>query len=324
MARIVIDKHRNCLYTRSTSDHISVVYLGPAGDMFTPITTLTAICKSAQVLCPGTPSLDIRNFSIAHLQPTLPNESKNVHLVAITSTGCRLYFTHSRMGYNGYSYSSSRSGEPSGLHLMHVRPPPPSLRDPLEEESARHAARFNAFASAQQLALITPKPLIITEVPTAYYTSGFMVSAISSGQVNASDTLLCTSIDLGKISASPSQAGVTQNPSYSNISSYGGNAYGTNAPRHALVEFASLLPVTGKAWAVAEIPRPSLPRHPPALPHPNALNELASQFSEPLHSLLLLTNQGLTKIVKQRPVDCLKELLSAEDAVGQVRKFVEK
>lgn len=69
-------------------------------------------------MCPS--STDINDFKISWIQPTTPAEAKSYQLVAVTSTGCRLYFTY-------YSQGSKSKGAPNTLELVHVRTPPPTL-----------------------------------------------------------------------------------------------------------------------------------------------------------------------------------------------------
>ena len=64
---------------------------------------------------------------------------------------------------------------------------------------------------------------------------------------------------------------------------------------------------------IAEVRKLPLYAQPPADSEPNAMFELATQFSEPPRQFLVFTNEGLSYIVKRRAVDHLKQLLEQYD-----------
>ncbi|KAI8579508.1 hypothetical protein K450DRAFT_241319 [Umbelopsis ramanniana AG] len=120
---IAIDTARNVLYMLSKKSNLEVVYLSVDDKGFTRAAKNTEVCKSAQLMCPTSPLLETQNFELVSIHPISERESKKIHLVAVTSTGCRLYFTHHRNGLRN-SFPIPPSTPPNALELVHVRIPP--------------------------------------------------------------------------------------------------------------------------------------------------------------------------------------------------------
>jgi len=53
------------------------------------------------------------------------------------------------------------------------------------------------------------------------------------------------------------------------------------------------------------------------------INELATQFSEPSRQFMILTNVGLTFLVKRRALDYLKAVIEEVQAEGVVQPIIE-
>ncbi|KAJ8656471.1 hypothetical protein O0I10_007794 [Lichtheimia ornata] len=115
---IAADDEGRVLYQLFESSAIQVTYLGEDGLSFKNVVKNNKIHTAARLMCPS--STDINDFKISWIQPTTPAEAKSYQLVAVTSTGCRLYFTY-------YSQGSKSKGAPNTLELVHVRTPPPTL-----------------------------------------------------------------------------------------------------------------------------------------------------------------------------------------------------
>jgi len=113
---IAIDESRNILYTLSDKKSVIQVYdLGDKGDMIAKVAEKSNIIEEAQYLCPR----GVKSFKIVSLTPITTTESSRVTLMAVTSTGIRLYFS-------SYPNSYTTTGRPSVLDLLHVRLPPTS------------------------------------------------------------------------------------------------------------------------------------------------------------------------------------------------------
>ncbi|KAK2179646.1 hypothetical protein NP493_478g02009 [Ridgeia piscesae] len=115
LLHISIDDSRKLLYTLSEKGTIQLFDLGEDGKGMSRVAAIsqqTTLQNSALVAR----TIDKSNFKpIVYIAAIPKTESINVHLVAITHTGARLYFTTSAF------YQRSR---PSMLSLIHVRMPP--------------------------------------------------------------------------------------------------------------------------------------------------------------------------------------------------------
>ncbi|KAI9029822.1 Nup133 N terminal like-domain-containing protein [Phycomyces nitens] len=109
------------LYQLHQSSSIQVTYLGENGASFITKAKKTNILQDVRSSCPQL-SFTSENFKCISLYATSPEESTKYQLIAITSNGCRLYFTHFKS-----STHLTKTDPPNTLDLIHVRPPPPSL-----------------------------------------------------------------------------------------------------------------------------------------------------------------------------------------------------
>ncbi|XP_052257804.1 nuclear pore complex protein Nup155-like [Dreissena polymorpha] len=116
LVQIQVDNTRNILYGRTEKGTLQVYDLGADGKGLSKVAAipLQNIVHNASHIAR---TIDRSNFKpLVHIAPITSSESSNVHLVAITQTGLRLYFTT-----NPFGSSKSR---PSMLTLVHVRLPP--------------------------------------------------------------------------------------------------------------------------------------------------------------------------------------------------------
>ncbi|KAJ8580206.1 hypothetical protein M405DRAFT_74793 [Rhizopogon salebrosus TDB-379] len=72
---------------------------------------------------------------------------------------------------------------------------------------------------------------------------------------------------------------------------------------------------------MATVPHESVPAS--GTPSPPVINELATQFSEPSRQFMILTNVGLTFLVKRRALDYLKVVIEEVQTEGVVQPIIE-
>jgi nuclear pore complex protein Nup155 len=314
----ISDLKRNCFYTLSSQNTIS--YYTPSGDKsIQHIQSLSSLYKSAQEKAPGSPALTPQNFQVISIQSVDPSESRlGVQLVAITTNGVRLYFAPS-MGY-GYSFSSSSA--PSGLRplqLVHVRLPPLNLIHP-DEQVKLHRPAVSSYGGPQIHPQPTSRPFIVTSLDNACYQDGLIVGA-QTGDTDGTDYILCFSPDLTRI-GNLGQLNLPQQPQQPQFNPAYGQYDNVTTNRPPLTEYASLVAVPGRTWAMAPVPKtPTC--IPLGTPAPSGINELATQFGESPNQFMLLTNVGLTIIVKRRALDYLKAVLEDLQLEGHVQSIVE-
>lgn len=133
LVQIEIDDSRHILYARSEKGTIQVYDLGPEGDQTSRVISVP-LSTTASVAAATANTIDAANFRpLVHIEPIQLRESLQVHLVAVTQSGVRLY----------YCTMSAQSPEarPSTLCLLHVRLPPGfSTHAPPQRVSGVHAA----------------------------------------------------------------------------------------------------------------------------------------------------------------------------------------
>ena len=316
---VVSDISRGCFYTLSGNNTISV-YKTSGDKSIQHLQTLSNLYKLAQDKAPGSPALTPKSFIIVSLHVVEPNRSQSgIQLIAMTSNGVRIFFSPS--AGVGYSYSfGSQSGATRTLHLIHVRLPPANLIHP-DEQANPHNAAVAGYGVQAQLPQQISRPYIVSTLDCSCYDSGLTLAA-QQGEPDDSDFMLCLSPDLAKIGAlGQVQAPPTQQPAQYNA------AYGTVAgpSRPPLTEYATLLRIPGRTWAMASVPRPQLAAcaaTPPDCPAPVGINELATQFSEPARQFLILTNTGVSIVFKRRAMDYLKDVIEEFQAEGNAQNLI--
>ncbi|EJD55558.1 nucleoporin-domain-containing protein [Auricularia subglabra TFB-10046 SS5] len=297
---IVVDDARHCLYTLTEKSEISLYYLGPQGDQFAHIRTIGDLRNAARSRSTNIAALNVPEFKIKQIHVIDTNTSRNVHLVAFTDTGVRLYFTHYAMnamgGINNSSGTTARVSNtpPPTLQLYQVRPPPMDLTVP----DAMQVSMLGRPAAAAT-------PFLVTAMTNTAHSAGNTIGAQATANTGeGSDLILAICPDAAKMVNVQRHA--VQAPAV-----YG--SYGQSQPQRPLFEYATIVPVEGETWAIAEARRLPLSALPVETPTPNPMLELATQFSEPPKQFLVFTNAGITYIAKRRAVDHLKQLLEQYD-----------
>src|ERR1700722_3510237 len=315
---VVSDISRNCFYTLTARNTISV-YKPNGEKSIQHLQTITGLYKMAQEKAPASPPITPQTFQIIGLYVIDPSESHSgVQLVAITTNGVRLYFSPSTISYS-YSYGGI-GGAPRPLHLIHVRLPPPNLPHPDELLSAyRPPAVYGANHVHPQPA---PRTHIVSALENCCYSDGLTIAA-QQGDSDGTDLILCMSPDLTRI-GSLGQLHPPQPPVPVQPNNYSNPAYiGAPGPlRSVLAEYAAILAIPGRTWAIAPVPCTKVPPSSVSSP-PAALNELATQFVEPPKQFMILTNVGLTFLVKRRAVDYLQAVIEEVQSEGNVQPIIE-
>ncbi|KAJ3201800.1 hypothetical protein HDU82_007868 [Entophlyctis luteolus] len=125
--KIVVDVSRNILYALTERSNISLYYLGDDGKGFKFKERQTDIFSQAQKWLEGYnmyphPYLDPRNFHIVGIHVIPMSESSIVHLMAVSSSGYRLFFACHKQSYQNQQKLATK--EPTFFQLVFVRPPP--------------------------------------------------------------------------------------------------------------------------------------------------------------------------------------------------------
>ncbi|KAG1451876.1 hypothetical protein G6F56_007971 [Rhizopus delemar] len=119
VVQIAVNETGKVLYQLTENSNITVAYLGANGQDYKTTTNYTKSCEGLRLMCPNTLLANPKDFKIISIHPVSSGESSSYQLVAVTSTGCRLYYTYHQHG-NHLSFDDA----PSDLALIHVRTPP--------------------------------------------------------------------------------------------------------------------------------------------------------------------------------------------------------
>ncbi|KAI9322646.1 Nup133 N terminal like-domain-containing protein [Dichotomocladium elegans] len=270
-----IDNERKVLYLLSNQSRIEVVYLGDKENNYKSIAVKNDICNSARLACrQKLLAFDDAEFKIDAIHVISKTESKKIHLVGITSSGYRLYFTHHRNAVQMMSFTQADQ-PPNGLELVHVRIPPP-IETP----------------SATTLFQTQPKN---GPIHTSYYDCGIMLAAKMTSDDN--DTIVMTAVDPGSYAR---QGSTAANTNTNTLFSAGTNAL-SSTPRVTLAESSTSIDCYGRVYAIAEANASLRGKH--------DINEITTQITQQPRQFLVLTGKGVTFFAKKRPVDILQELL---------------
>lgn len=118
ITQIALNESGNILYQLTENSNIIVTYLGTDGQSYNDVLKYKDASARANDSLRGSKLLDPRIFKIVSINPTSSIESKLYHLVAITSTGCRLYLSHHKDNQH-----LKQDEAPNTLTLSHVRHP---------------------------------------------------------------------------------------------------------------------------------------------------------------------------------------------------------
>lgn len=243
----------------------------------------------------------------------------NIQLIAITTNGVRLYFAPS-LGYGSYTIgSSSASRTIRPLSLVHVRLPPLNLIHPDEQEKRYRSAPTTYGASASH-SQPTTRPYIVSGLDNTCYADGLTV-ANQAGDTDGTDFILCLAPDLTRI-GNLGQLNLperSQQPQFDLITGQYTNTASSNRP---LTEYATLLSIPGRTWAMAAIKKETAGT-PAGTATPSNINELASQFDEYPNQFMLLTNVGLTFLIKRRAIEYLKAVLEELQTEANVQPIIQ-
>jgi len=166
----------------------------------------------------------------------------------------------------------------------------------------------------------TSRPYVVSSIDSSCYIDGLTIAA-QQGDTDGTDYILCLAPDLTRI-GTLGQLNLPQQPQQQYATGYGSYGGAPSTSRAPLTEYATLLAIPGRTWAMASVVNSSLVTS-SAAPSPSVINELARQFGEPAQQFMILTNVGLTFLVKRRDVDYLKAVLEELQAEGNVQPIIE-
>lgn len=313
---IVVDNARHILYALHENAQVTVVDLGPSGTTTNVVCSLNLLGEGAKyareyrrtrVSCPDERIFQSTGLQVVSLAVVPRDESSFVTLVAVTSTGIRLYLTvYSRRAYSMGSGSSMRAKRPTRLELVYIRLPPPavSLSDappyhakegmqpgfaPGKSPSAVHAAfhRKGVFLLVDGRKDQQDKLVGIAHDPIAASSSLPLTTPTRKATTRESvsiDTCIGKVVDIQELDPYSSDDNISRALTSSSSGSRAGS-------KRSFEEMSSGAIGSGDSADVAIV------------------NEMTLQYSQPSRHFLCLTNSGIQVFKKVRPVDQLHRIL---------------
>ncbi|GAA5858950.1 hypothetical protein JCM8547_007170 [Rhodosporidiobolus lusitaniae] len=288
-----VDNERGLIYTLLRNSTIVMHQLPSTapGKQFdgvpTRIATSGDLVRTANMLLPNNPM--VKNFRIVELEIVSVKEggSAKIGLIAVTSTGVRLYFTHQRRGYY-YGGSSS-----AALELCHVRPP----LAPSSPQPPAAPGMYGQVVPSQQQNGQNAQAIPFNSIIQATHSSGGLLLAANNLTPDLDVLLVCApDVASSARSIAEAQSGVVVSGQSS----------------RPFTEVAGTIEIPGRTWDMAEItPAPTV-----AAGGGTSLNELATQPTQARREWVVLTNMGANVVSRQRPVDTLLDVLEGASMAG--------
>ncbi|KAI9892179.1 MAG: hypothetical protein M1814_001638 [Vezdaea aestivalis] len=275
IVQMVNDSSRSLLYTLSSKSTIRVFSIRPNGGLDLMIqktlgSTLSYIhhmVSSTRLLGPSVP--------IVSISPITSQEASKLHLMATTSTGCRIFFSATAATAWGVAEASSA---PTNMQVHHVRFPP--------TENSPDAA---ASTPNNQLTYPTNVRPVDSSSTTLFgttsakrYAPGYFVAIKTIPPQSTTDAVFLSAPESARIPRPQELAGTIRYHEYGNW-----------------------LAIDSRAEDIGLISPPFS-----AAPTPTGFgNELAVQFDDPATEIAILTNTGIHTVRRRRLVDLFAAVL---------------
>lgn len=289
--QIAVDDTRSLIYTLSSRSTIRMFHMKPNGGLDLVITktlkeTLTQlghIASQSDLISPNT--------TIMSISPISSREASKLHVMATTSTGCRVFMSATSYGW-GISTDSSRA--PNSMLVQHIKFPPSdtSMPQPSPPQGSNQMVNYgsNSGLSTSSKALTPTRDAV--RYPPGYF---FCFVARES---QATDALFISAPDAGRI---------MQSSGTNRLSNY--------------IELGYWLNLGSRAEDIGLASRPFSAGSSPT----GFGNELAVQYDKPASEIAILTNTGVHTLRRRRLVDIFATAIRLgggdEGLAGEISKF---
>ncbi|KAG0187563.1 hypothetical protein DFQ28_006132 [Apophysomyces sp. BC1034] len=198
---IALTEDGRVLYKLFASSAIHVSYLGEDGKSFVNVAKYNNIGNDARLMCPNSLLLSNENFKIASIHPTLPAESNGYQLVAITTTGIRLYLAHFKM-----DPAQTPASTPNTLELVHVRSAPPQPQTSPQPQPQPLSQGLSLGNANGQISM--PK------ISKTIYHNGVLLLVYEEGD---KETIVSASPDIGRMAHFGARSGLMEFSNHLNV-----------------------------------------------------------------------------------------------------------
>ncbi|KJZ77834.1 hypothetical protein HIM_03011 [Hirsutella minnesotensis 3608] len=263
---IVIDDTRKLVYTLSNKSTIRTYHMEAPDRLNKVIEKEKVHCLRDIAHMITQSKLLTDRMNIISISPISKQEASKLHLMALTDTGCRLFF--SATSASSYLYGSQSNMAPQSMQVQFIKFPP--------SNNPRRTAQFASSGGAgTELVVDLDSTMLLSSRQGARFAPGYFLDFVSSGDNANADTIFISGPESGRIKrTSP-----------------------TTPLRY--FEQASWIDIGSRAEAVGLITKPFAAASQPL----GFGNELAVQFDDPPSEFAVLTNTGVHVIRRRRLVD---------------------
>ncbi|PNY28783.1 nucleoporin [Tolypocladium capitatum] len=274
---IVIDDSRKLVYTLSSKSTIRTYHMEAPDRLNKVIEKEKVHCLRDIAHMITQSKLLSDRMSIVSISTISKQEASKLHLMALTDTGCRLFF--SATSASSYLYGSQSNMAPQSMQVQFIKFPP--------SQNPRRSGQYALSGQPGGESVVDlDSTMLLASRQGARFAPGYFLDFVSSGSDANADTLFVSGPETGRIKrTSP-----------------------TTPLRY--FEQASWIDIGSRAEAVGLITKPFAAASQPL----GFGNELAVQFYEPPSEFAVLTNTGIHVIRRRRLVDTFASAI--RDAPG--------
>jgi len=288
---MVIDDSRRLLYTLSSESAIRTYHMDTPATLSLMIEKKRAEClRDISHMTP--PSVLLTNtMKLVSISPISAQEGSKLHLMALTSTGCRLFLSATR----GYAYMGAQ-GAPQSMQVQHIKFPPRSVTNPPQSGQSGQ----QNIGAAEPPIEISSLALSLSKKGLRYAPGLFLDFVQKAGRENR-DALFLSAPDTARIAA---------------------QAREMTGQASRYYEQGCWIELNSVAEAVGLVTKPFAASDKPL----GFGNELAVQYDEPAAEIAVLTNTGIHIIRRRRLVDIFAAAVRTgggeEGFESEVKKFI--
>ena len=289
---MVVDDSRKLLYTLSSKstirtfhmtakDGLSLVITKPLSQTLNNIAHMT----SSELISP--------RMTIVSIHPISSQEASKLHIMATTSTGCRIFM--SATSSYGWSSMTDSSNAPNNMQVQHVRFPPVGVST-AQSAQQQPSTQVSPYANSQ----INTSSKALTQTRSSYrYAPGFFFCFVNKDSQNQPESLFISAPDAGRIARPQEPSRVSRYAEFGIWLNIGGPTISAGL---ASVPFAAANSPTGFG------------------------NELAVQYDMDTSEIALMTNTGVHILRRRRLVDIFANTIrtgGGDDGLeGEIKKFI--
>ena len=294
VVQIIVDDTRKLLYTLSSKSTIRTFHITQNGGLSLVITKpLNQILNNIAHMTSQS-DLISPNMRIVSIYPISSQEASKLHLMATTSTGCRIFM--SATSSYGWGSITDSANAPNNMQVQHVKFPPPDTTSQQRDQS-QASMQMTTYNSNQ--GINTSSKALVQTRSALRYAPGFFFAFVSKDPQAQTDSFFISAPDTGRI-ARP------QDPS--RLSRY--------------AELGLWLNLGSRAEDVGLASAPFFAASSPI----GFGNELAVQYDKPASEVAILTNTGVHTLRRRRLVDMFASTIrtgGGDDGLeGETKKFI--